>query len=1401
MVDGNPLVAEAPQDGAGPGPLTAGNGDYGYAGGIGIAESAMDAFNGISEGNWVEGGLGVLGLAAEAASAAIDPFGWLMSSVASFLMEHMQPLKDMLDWLAGDPPVIQSYSETWANVAASLEETQVTFTNAVKNGTSGWTGAGADAYRESTAEQAEAIAGAATVSSAISTVVMIMGEVVAFVRETVRDLIADLVGKLISWVLETVFSLGFGTPVVVAQAVTAISKWAARIAELVQKLLGTIKRVSPLLGKLAEVFTTIIKLFGKLAGKITGLDVISTKNITPGGFFQHGSGDFDGPSGGNGGNGGSGGPGGGSGDSGGAGDSGDSGGSDSDGSSNGGSGSDGSDGGSNDTDSGNTGSDSSDSGDAGSDGGGSAGTSDTSRGDPSTSGSSGDPSGNYSTAGTGSRGGSSSDGTSSGGTSGDSGDSGPSGNAADGGAPTSGGLSADQSGSDGPRVRSDVDAASSPSQSLADSPESSDPGSTESPRPHSDSNASRPEVSTIDGAGESGGSASGGSPHSPNTGGGSSHGGDPGGNPRPEGSAPTSTRDPDSTSSSSTSAPTAARPDAPPSAPHVPPQRGDSTPANSAGSQNQPAAGPAAAPHAPAGAGGPTGAPGGGAPGARPGGAGGWTGTPGSPGTPSSPGSHGSPGTSTPRTPDTPPAGRGPGSTGASGHSPAGAPPRTDPSGFTPGARPAGPHGGPPHPASHPAPHSPPGSGPQPGPPAGQSHSFGPQGPVSRGPGAPPHAGPGPAVPGIRPDGNGPSGPGGRGPSGPPRPGPGGHGPDGPPPHRSPDGSAQPGSRPQHDTDTGGADAPTQRPSPDEVNRRHAESTPAGSSFHRGDRDMGDLPHRVQPDPDGRYTVDVHVTADGRARIGDHYYTPEEFADILRRNGDYDGRPIRLIGCDAGSNDFARRLSNELDTPVLAPDKPAWTDSNGRVFSSDYEIGPDGKVRPKIPPNGEWDTHYPDGSSSRASDDAFAPDTDDADKHQLDPDDAEARGDGNSADDGVDGSSDDPEDDPEYTPPPSPRIISPDDPAFNERFVQGRPTHTPQPDSRPIDWGREPEIDAPHRERAAVPDGNAAPHRLQPQENPDPVPEPLRDKQPLKPYTEYAVNNANGTKTRFFTDGDGNVKWVEATYGSKKGLPEEVESLPGDYKGFNPDLSHPLLPDVVYTVPNVNNPDLSLHFHTDRHGQTDSMTGDLEHGGSQPDYRDDDKKYGAQRRAQMEGEAAYPDKQHAPDRDVRAAERAARKDPDNNPEPPSPTDPVDKANARVKWAGGHLVANELGGLGEYLNMHPQMASSNSGNYRDGWIHEASWRKQEEDLVAFAKVEGQDIRNYQVRMTRDADGVPSNVTMRWQEVVYQRDANGSIVMADGKPVVESTVMKERIFPNRPGEVNYGPNEPFEKRKGG
>ncbi|WP_225440059.1 hypothetical protein [Amycolatopsis eburnea] len=983
MPEGNPLVAESKQDPDGPGAFTAGNGDYGWAGGIGIAESSMDAFNGIKDGDWVSGGLGMLSLAGEIAGAAIDPFGYLMSSVASFLMEHVQPLKDMLDSVAGNPPVIQSYADTWGNVSKALGERKTDFDNAVKNGTTGWTGAGADAYRKFAAEHSEALSGAATVAGAISTVTMIMGQVVSFVRETVRQLIADLVGKLIAWVMEEVFSLGFGTPVVVAQASAAIAKWGKKIGELLKKLTDTIRKVSPLLSKLVDVFEKIAKVFGKVLGKVSGLDGLKVKE---GGFVHkipkgegggvhtraHG-GDGDSPDG--------------------------------DGSHSG-------------------------------DGEGShSGEGDGSRGDSGESGRadgdspSSDPMNTDSAPDAGSRRGSDRDSSTHNGD--EAPDGSPSTARSDDGAPTHSGDSTPSRTSDSsPSAARGSDG--TPSHT-GDSTPSRATDSSPSPTRGSDSTPSHTGDSTPSRATDSSPSPTRGTDGTP------SHGGDSTPS-RATDSSPSPTRGSDSTPShGGDGSPSPTR-----GSDSTPSHTGDSSPSPTRGSDSTPShtgdSTPARASDSPA----PTrsGEP------AHTGGDTSPSPTRGSDPAPThsgsspaartdSPGSHA--GTDTPSSAAPP---RADGTTSASGTAPT-APRTTDP-GTVPAPRGADTPGVPPQGGAPMAGGMPPGGAPAagggglgggspragggggwtgtPGSPGAHVDAPGRPRPGGDLPGGRPRTpeAPAPAArggygPGTHaPDGNAPGTrprsdagtPGTRTPGADTpatRPGTPGHGPNGPGTHRphgtgsdgtshTPDGHSTHDNGPSHHDPTD-PDTPHHDPlTPDEINTRHSENTPAGTSYHAGDPHMGDLPHRVQPDPHGRYTVDVHVTPDGHARIGDRLYTPEQFADVLRRNADYDGRPIRLIGCDASSNDFAHRLSRELDTEVLAPTRPAWTDSHGRVFSSDYEIGPDGRMRPRIPPDGEWNSHHPDGSTHRAGEDGFAPDSHHGDAHDVDADSALARG-------------------------------------------------------------------------------------------------------------------------------------------------------------------------------------------------------------------------------------------------------------------------------------------------------------------------------------------------------------------------------------------------------------------------
>ncbi|WP_433521988.1 RHS repeat-associated core domain-containing protein [Nocardia pseudovaccinii] len=229
--------------------------------GVSVFETVSDLHSAISSGSWIDGGLGVLGVGMEAVSLVIDPIGTIASYGVGFLIEHVKPLSDALDWVAGDPDQIEAYAKTWENVATSIAETSATHKQAVEQDVAGWTGATADAYKKSAADTSSLLSAASTAAKAASDAVRMAGGIVAAVRMVVRDLVAQAVGRLAAWAAEEVFSFGVATPLVAAQAATFVAKTMTTIANLFRKLARTFAKLMPLLKRLKSVFADIAKGF------------------------------------------------------------------------------------------------------------------------------------------------------------------------------------------------------------------------------------------------------------------------------------------------------------------------------------------------------------------------------------------------------------------------------------------------------------------------------------------------------------------------------------------------------------------------------------------------------------------------------------------------------------------------------------------------------------------------------------------------------------------------------------------------------------------------------------------------------------------------------------------------------------------------------------------------------------------------------------------------------------------------------------------------------------------------------------------------------------------------------------------------------------------------------------
>src|SRR5437764_7755050 len=97
---GNPLVAEEKDS------TTA-------ISGISILEAGKGLKDGIESGDWAATVMGAVGVGLEALAFVADPFGSILAAGVGWLMEHVGPLKEALDKLAGNPDQIKAHSETW----------------------------------------------------------------------------------------------------------------------------------------------------------------------------------------------------------------------------------------------------------------------------------------------------------------------------------------------------------------------------------------------------------------------------------------------------------------------------------------------------------------------------------------------------------------------------------------------------------------------------------------------------------------------------------------------------------------------------------------------------------------------------------------------------------------------------------------------------------------------------------------------------------------------------------------------------------------------------------------------------------------------------------------------------------------------------------------------------------------------------------------------------------------------------------------------------------------------------------------------------------------------------------------------------------------------------------------
>jgi hypothetical protein len=220
--------------------------------GVWIAEDIEQIIHGVRNGSWIDGTLGVAAAGLDGLALISDPVGALLQYGIAWLIEHVKPLSEALDWLAGDPAQIAAHAQTWRNVAGRLHDEADALGRSVRWDVEEWTGAAATAYGAHAGRRAENLRTLGLAAEGMALITEAAGALIGTVRIMVRDAVATVVSRLIVYAGELLATAGLATPLIVEQVATLCAAWGARIARWLKALISSLRDLGTAMRRLGD---------------------------------------------------------------------------------------------------------------------------------------------------------------------------------------------------------------------------------------------------------------------------------------------------------------------------------------------------------------------------------------------------------------------------------------------------------------------------------------------------------------------------------------------------------------------------------------------------------------------------------------------------------------------------------------------------------------------------------------------------------------------------------------------------------------------------------------------------------------------------------------------------------------------------------------------------------------------------------------------------------------------------------------------------------------------------------------------------------------------------------------------------------------------------------------------
>lgn len=238
--------------------------------GAGIVDSARATWTAFNSEDWGEFAASAGVLALDGLITAIDPIGSALAAGVGWLMEHFAPLREVLDFLAGDPNAIKAGADTWQQVQADLEKLAAEIPGQVQSDCAEWQGQACDAYRQRSAELAEGVEAMSVSAGTASGAMATAGTMVATCRGLIRDIVAAIVAELIKGALAalagSVISFGATVAGYLGYAAGRIGMTLSKIATKISQLLGKLGKAGT---HLAKALDDMAEAGAKVGAKLT----------------------------------------------------------------------------------------------------------------------------------------------------------------------------------------------------------------------------------------------------------------------------------------------------------------------------------------------------------------------------------------------------------------------------------------------------------------------------------------------------------------------------------------------------------------------------------------------------------------------------------------------------------------------------------------------------------------------------------------------------------------------------------------------------------------------------------------------------------------------------------------------------------------------------------------------------------------------------------------------------------------------------------------------------------------------------------------------------------------------------------------------------------------------------